>query len=235
MGLKWEDLAVGPIHCHTCGRSFGENEYLPAVSQASWLRLAQDGYKLPRLRGIPSRHKEYYICENCLHSIAEQKVNSLIQPVETTTSLQKMITLTEDMFELSHEFVAVRQSCDKIAGGFFSLFRKIDFQELYESAELIKTKITAKAKEIDKISESQIAVANAQESKLFQLLEDYKISLVNASSLHAEKMDLAKKRAQNKAHISMSDIIEISRKEKASLEKCQRAGDDLTNFYRQLC
>ena len=140
---------------------------------------------------------------------------------------------TESIFKLAHEFVAVREQTNKTAGTFRSLFYKINFQNLHDSAIDIEGRIKEKAIIIQDFKKQEKDIADETEKHLTYIVS-YLEALKEATYILTQKLNLLTLGAQNKRSLRWTEFNAICKEERVALERCQKTGDSLTKLYSKL-
>ena len=151
-----------------------------------------------------------------------------IRMVDAEPSQEGLRTLAEDSFELAHALVAFRKKMNKKAGGFLGMFRKIDYNEIDQTARDLKAKF-------DSLQERIAGTAGARDQSDFASgLQAYAAALCEAADLLAQKTDIMLQLSKNPKSVDWSQFKRVTDDEQEALGQCQGTGDRLTQMYHAM-
>lgn len=147
---------------------------------------------------------------------------------------QLLKNLAFDVNTLLDVYIVLHNKRLKKAGTFLSLFKKVDFGELYEESELLLKKFFEKSGEIEQLKSKQYRHFSKSEQAFFDCLNKY----FNALHETSENLrDIAKYQhdiSTGKIASSWKENQQLEGKYKNSIDKYYSLGKELNILYKDL-
>jgi hypothetical protein len=139
-----------------------------------------------------------------------------------------------EISDLLTEYIAVHNRILKKAGSFLSLFRWVNFKELYDDTEIILSKFNSISEKVDSLKTELYDDLPQNQKEFFDCLSDYVDALTNTVySLHT-KVNLLCQRSQNKTSLSFKELQAADKDYQECINNYMRIGDKLNELYGQI-
>ncbi len=147
-------------------------------------------------------------------------------------AMEPILTFSQIFFALSHAYADFYKSINKKRGTFlYSLFKKIEYEDLLKEAKEINQKFhDFKIKIID----SKHLSKNPKTSKIYNALLENLNDVLIASEITMRKMEISVRQSKGIKELNRQEFTEIVKKELIALDKCQESGDILTHMYQSI-
>lgn len=147
-------------------------------------------------------------------------------------NLDKLKSYIFEVNNLLTQYIEAHNKVSKNAGTFRSLFRKVDFQKIYND---IDTLLKDFVFEDTKIGESKKEIYDSLtllQKEFFDSFYTYFVALLNTVNLLFRKVGLLYIRSQNKDTLSWGDFSRISREYEESINNYLKFGKILNKLYK---
>jgi len=132
------------------------------------------------------------------------------------------------------EYVEVHDKILKDAASFSSLFKHVNFKELYDDTITIHSKFYYKKEVISNMKDTMYDYLTRIEKEFFNCLSDYVDALIKTTEILSAQMKLLYDRSENKIKLSYKEYITVNKQYQESVGEYLKIGGRLNDLYSKL-
>ena len=136
--------------------------------------------------------------------------------------------------DLLTEYIMVHNKILKKAGSFLSLFRRVNFKELYADTEIILSKFNSISEKVALLKTELYGDLPQNQKDFFDCLSDYVDALTSTVDALHTKVNLLHQRSQNKNSLSFKELQAADKDYQECINNYMRIGDRLNELYGQI-
>ncbi|MFA5093470.1 MAG: hypothetical protein WC543_05995 [Candidatus Omnitrophota bacterium] len=149
-------------------------------------------------------------------------------------NLDKLKSCALEINNLLNKYVELHNKVLKEAGTFRSVFRKVDFQGLYNEAKILSNDFMSKEIEIRELGNEINNSLTSLQKEFFDCTLGYFEALLKTVDLLFRKIELLYNRSQNKETLSWNNFNRISKEYNESINGYLEFGTNLNKLYKEM-